>query len=485
MTMAKKIVAIDIGSANVKAALLTRPRGSVRVLRFACRPRDEVEHPRDLLDDLGVSRSTIASALIDEHVALRHLFLPSLTPKEIAQVIDYEVEPHLPWPIGDVAVTCIPCAEGPDGWGVLAAAVLRSALDDHLSAFGRTRVSRVSFSVSSLLSLARIAEPGDGAPWVLADIGASKTNLLLVENGMLHAARSLRAGIGGTAPDPDVESGSLSEYATEAARAVEWLVAGVCLRQPPDRLLLTGGGALASGLPEALEDKLGLAVTRMQCDDLFDDAMAGDSKALACTLGAGAIGAGAEVLLGEGVDFRQAALPPRNVLQRFRAPLVAAALILGLALWGWGAVTLRRSRDLRAERVQCKQRQEQAWRRAYPTGPLPSDLKLALAAEVRKLKLGQEQTVPPRHGSALDILLEIAKLLPPGTKFEDTDFRITQKTVTVQAETASMDSAELIEKALGQSPHFEAMSRDLKPLGPNRIRINLEVRIVEPMRDEG
>jgi len=103
-----------------------------------------------------------------------------------------------------------------------------------------------------------------------------------------------------------------------------------------------------------------------------------------------------------------------------------------------------------------------------------------MASELRGLQQLEQDAIPERHRSALDILLDVVRLMPSTARLDDAHIRITQRSVSIQAETSSWEGVEQMEKGISSSPVLEAVGKDIKALAPGRIRINLEVRIKQP-----
>lgn len=480
----KLAVGIDIGTENVKAIIATRRGDRLRILGFACREAEDLASPGDILADLGTRGARVTSVLGTEHVAIRRLRLPEQLKGRMDQIVKYDAEDGLRlWDLDDLVVASIPGRKIDGEREVFAAASLRSDLEQHLANVGKRRGVRVTCSTSSLATLAKMCHTSSAdpesvdEPTVLLTLGHAATDVLVLEHGELRSARRVPYGIARAQVSDNLD---VAAYTARLARELKWSLAGLSLNQPVQSVQVTGGGALLPGVREAIEAQTGFEVDHWRPLVEFEDGVAEADRDAAMCLGSAAIGAAAENLFGTGVDFCRSARPVRSAGARVWSAMSIAAFLIGITLCGWAAMTFRQLGALEAQIGRGRADQRAAWAKLFPGRPSPPDVKLVLASEQRKVQQQHQHALPERHRPALDILLEIIELLPPVVKLDDADIRITQRTVTIHAETNSWASVELIEKAIGNAPTFQAVGKDVTALAPDRIRISLEVRISAP-----
>ena len=485
--MKKLVGVIDIGTATVTAAWVARMGGRLCLRRFVCRSRAELATPADILTELGTTKGRLVSVLSGEHVSLRCLKLPFQAQKKIEQAVRFAAEPHLPWDIDDAAVAAVLGQETEGGRELTAAAARKADLDSHLAGLPGLKVCRLACRTSSLLALAQVLRlSGNGrdgvspAPSVLLGLGHTKTDILVIHAGELRAARSLPYGAGNAQAGEGDVTFAVKDYTTRIGQEVEWLLASLWSDRPADRIWVTGGGSLLDGVIAGLSQSAGLEADRWCPEiDIEETATALDGDQV-LALGATAIGAAAQELFGTGVDLQRAALSVRSFGERAGPWLIAGALLGGIALGGWAGANFRRIGELHTRVARSLSAQRAAWRGVFPQRQVPLNVKPVMASELRGLQQLEQDAIPERHRSALDILLDVVRLMPSTARLDDAHIRITQRSVSIQAETSSWEGVEQMEKGISSSPVLEAVGKDIKALAPGRIRINLEVRIKQP-----
>jgi len=296
--MPEKILGIDIGSSRIKLVQVSRGLKASQMTGYASARLPADADPQQVATTLAglISEENLESdrylvALSTNETFLRRLSFPFSTPRKIAQVIGFEMEPGLPLPLDAVQVDFVKTDPRPDGThGVLAAAFPKGALDPLLSALQEVGIQPevVDLDGSGLFFVAGQLKQHLPEKFAILDIGHRKTNLFYQNRGKDIYLRSLNIGCGqmsrniaeilGISLDEAVEkvfSMGLDGEATSAlqsaliseveslAREIELslMAAKVHDRELwPELMLLSGGGSIIKGLPEALEKASGIKV---------------------------------------------------------------------------------------------------------------------------------------------------------------------------------------------------------------------------------
>jgi len=212
----KRVVGFDIDKTNVKATKFYLNGNVVTIERFV---DEKLEIGADLTHDEKVSNAIrkiigrigkfdeICSAVSSSQVIFKSLRLPFVSHSKIKMVINYEVEPLLPFSLNDAIVDFIIVDSNleENSSEVMVAAVKKEIVDQHISLFEAVGVtsSVVGVDVLSLYSLYKRIPiysdlKGDVA---LIDVGFSDTRVLYVHNGRLAFVRTLPKGIFSQAKD--------------------------------------------------------------------------------------------------------------------------------------------------------------------------------------------------------------------------------------------------------------------------------------------
>ena len=194
----------------------------------------------------------------------REFDLPFTDPAQIAKVVRFEAESHIPLDIDDVVMQHVVLRKTRDKSHILAAAVKK---DDLLDRFDVLEASGVDPHFVELDALALYhALVGTGITTetpdaVIVSSQASSTTLLFLSGGVLYAMRSLRMGTHGIhAAGTRLEG---NEQDVELARAHDFLgrlrreIRRTLTSMPPVELpvvLVTGTGSRIPGFSDAMRD---------------------------------------------------------------------------------------------------------------------------------------------------------------------------------------------------------------------------------------
>ncbi|PID39345.1 MAG: hypothetical protein CSA65_07575 [Proteobacteria bacterium] len=375
--MAQRVLGIDLGAHSVKIAELDVGFRSVKVLglqRFPVlwQPGDLVQRSLAALPkQLPIKAQDIVSVGVPgDRVLLRLLDIPFSDPRKVQAVVGTELADDMPWEFEDVVYDK---AMTRRSGKVLAAATRTEEISELLEELGRRGVVPRQLAVAPLAygGIVRRLYPEESV--LLVDIGHARTNVCLVEEGrplvgrtisrggaqLTEALRSTfqlgyaeaeqfkhtRALVVADASALDAASARIAEVTALAlAPLLREVRRSIALAQgraggAPQRVLLTGGTSLLSGLDSYLEAELGLPTSRLALQQEADGALVngglgedGQAKgALAITLGL-------ESGHREALDFRQGEFAFKTDKSIFREKLFALATAMVLLLV-FGAVS--------------------------------------------------------------------------------------------------------------------------------------------------
>ena len=311
--MGGTVVGVDIGSASARAVEVQGfdgPRPSI--VRFAevalpesaIRRGEVVEAStvgtalRRLWSTGGFKTKDVVLGMGGSRVFARDLSVPRAALVQIRESLPYIVQDLLPVPVSDALLDFYPIAEergenGPMVSGLLVAAIKDSVNANVAAAIGAglrpVQVDLIPFAVSRALAPQRTAKGRD----VLVAIGADSTNVIVVEDGVPLFVRIITNGGADVTRAIATKLGWSPDQAEQAKRAVGmggpmtraedrpvlevvYEVVGELLAsirstisyyttahadQPPQRIVLTGGGARLTGLATALQELTGMSVT--------------------------------------------------------------------------------------------------------------------------------------------------------------------------------------------------------------------------------
>jgi general secretion pathway protein L len=252
---------IDIGQTLVRAVLV---RTSYRKLTIegmgACELgglADPAEAIRFAVGGLGARCDGVAVSLPGERLFLRKLELPAAALRQLTEVIPFEIEAQIPFELEQAVFDFRPLPRGRDAdkIGVFTAIARTEEVRERIELIKLATnhepelVLPGAFSLAALVPmLPELAAAGQIA---ILDIGAVRTEVLLVQNGEVSFARTLSVGTQGLPASAPVLARELRQ--TLAA----WRAAGGGLL---DAMYISGGGALSPGADVFLAGELGVSV---------------------------------------------------------------------------------------------------------------------------------------------------------------------------------------------------------------------------------
>lgn len=254
---------IDIGQTMVRAVLV---RVSYRRLAIeamgACELNglDTAEALRFAVASMAARSDGAAISLPGEQVFLRKLELPATASRQLAEVVPFEIEAQLPFDMSGAVFDfrALPRERDANKIDVFAAI---ARLEDVQARIDLVKLSTGlepelvqpgAFALAALVPV--VPELSTGGLLALLDIGASRTEVLLVQGGEVVFARTLSVGTQGLPASAPVLARELRQ--TLAA----WRATGGKLL---DAMYLSGGGAQAPGAATFLAGELGVQVSML------------------------------------------------------------------------------------------------------------------------------------------------------------------------------------------------------------------------------
>lgn len=151
---------------------------------------------KKLIADAGVRGKEVAIALPESQVFTRAINFPLLTDQEIASAVKWEAEQYIPFPIAEAIVThqIIERRETgiPPGVLVLLVASPRTLVEKYIKLLTMAGLNVVGVE-TELLALTRSVAPANQTV-VIADFGASSTDMAIARNSQLVFSRSIPTG---------------------------------------------------------------------------------------------------------------------------------------------------------------------------------------------------------------------------------------------------------------------------------------------------
>lgn len=528
--MPQRIIGLDIGSYSVKAVQLRRTFRGFELVGFHEKeiPRDGETLPSDavaqtiaeLFGEGRFSGDMVITSIPGHQVSTRIIKLPFSDRKKLEQVIPFEVEGYTPFNVEEMVVSYHIVNVDEEGAQVLALLVKKDVVRDHLEMLERAGVSPkiVDLDVLALYSISNIILQDVEGPYSIADIGATKTSICIVEGGHVSMIRSLP--IGGVAITKALqEEFDLSHEEAEEAKTHHGIIMeeeggseeerrfSNCIasslstlfrevrqtfhsyeadhHQGIGRLFLCGGTAALHNLIPYLSRELELEARPLNVLEAPFNKLPKGSVAAGLIphgLGLGLRGVGNRSF--SQADFRKDEFAIRGEIKEMRGGLLVAGILM-LALLLLASFDFYLTLD-------TKQRRHEELRgeiRKVFTATLPEVKNIV--NEVQQLR-GQVQELEKESltfleaggegMSVLDLMREITVRIPGDVKVDVKDLVIDRGRVAITGETDSFESVDKVRAGLQGFTGFKRVGLTHAKVGAKGEKVEFKVSI---SMDEG
>jgi type IV pilus assembly protein PilM len=314
MAAAHKVVTVDLGTSTIKFGEFGVGRdGSLTLLRFGISelgldPNKEEDRPRfitptlaKLFKDHGVRNCEVLLSISGQSVFMRFVKLPPVDAAQVGQVVAFEAQQNVPFPIQEVTwdYQMMPTrVAGSEAESVIVA-IKKEVVEAEVAAVENAgvKVKRVDVAPFALFNAFRYSEEQTDECSLVIDLGARSTNLIFVEKSSFWirnvpiagnqitqsicnelqepfmGAETLKKGkgfvsLGGVYADPDdadaariskLIRSSMTRLHVDINRSIAYYRTTLN-GAPPKRVFLSGGSSQLPYLDLFIADKLGLPV---------------------------------------------------------------------------------------------------------------------------------------------------------------------------------------------------------------------------------
>ncbi len=438
---------------------------------------------RDWAASASLAGARVVCAIPGERVARRRMRLPFRDRRRIAQAVPFEVESETPFELEDVFVDWELVGGAGGAAEIVATVTPRREVALRSLALRDCGVTPRILEVEGLV-LANLAEwiPLPGTR-LLVDVGHRKTTLCLTIDGAPRFARTLPIGGAHLSEALARERGVSFEEAersklrdgvlgvsgaTGALRVLERLardllrtiggldaVVGGASDKAIDGLVLLGGSARLQRLDSFLAERTGIPTARLSIAPAPPAGAllaGGDPLRFAPAL---ALALRGTMKARTHTNLLRDEFAPRRDLGRFGRQLrgsagwAALAVALSIAV-GINSIVLESSRAGRLEAELA-----QIWQQAAPGRPLPANVSRALQDTLQQTQQRADLLgIYAGSLSALDLLGEISRLVPPDLAVIFEELSIDGQVARIRGHTDSFAAVDQLKASLSGFPNF-------------------------------
>ncbi len=250
MSKRDTIFALDVGASSLRLGCFRPLRGNgIELIRFAIRPLnadpaaeetriEELTHVlRELVQELGIGRAPVLLSVPGQSVFTRFVRLPMVGRDKIPQLVRYEAQQNVPFPINEVVWDYQLIGSGEGEMDVMLAAMKSEIIERLTDAVATAGLDPelVDIAPMALYNAVRFNYRELPPCTLLIDIGARSTDLVFIEEGRTFN-RSIPVG-GNTITQQVMREFSLSyEDAEKLKRAHAFVAFGGAYEAPPSEV---------------------------------------------------------------------------------------------------------------------------------------------------------------------------------------------------------------------------------------------------------
>jgi general secretion pathway protein L len=486
-SMLGKTLGLDISDDAVTAVLVKGGLQGYQLMGCATESISRAGSPEAalsvVLGQVDAGGCVCISGIPSDRASYRNLTLPFKDRRKIGQIIAYELESLLPFPVEDLLVDFTITGQSVEQTEILAAAVKRSFLAGYLDFLQKQAVKPEVVDIGNVATVMLLLKedqiPANG---LFIDLGRDRATIVLFLNGRIVMIRNLPLFYRSQADETrekhagDAVPASMNEDMAAACQRFCRTVRNTLMafvnqteaKGHPEKVFISGAAASQSGVADLLSRFLELAVEvvdlgrsdRIQVPDEvaghWDPGLMNTALALALR----------ESRHGAGFNFRKEEFEPKRQFLKFRKDLrkgaIVMAVIIALVMCDYGV-----------DYYGMKKRYNGLDRQIAKifTQTLP---------EVKKIDEMRETAgifaAGGKGHSVLDLLADISRRVPSSLDVVVSRVVIDPEEMVIRGTTDTFNTVDSIKQGLGDSPFFRDVTITSANLERSGNRVQFEMR---------
>jgi general secretion pathway protein L len=458
--MSKKYFGIDIESNAVSLVVLEagiKTSTITTALRIPLTdPEDRTsavtEALRQMIGDTGGGVSCAVS-IPPQWVSYRNIQVPFKNRKKISQILPFELEPTLPFPIDELALdfSIIKSAAAGELTDLITATTEKSKIEDTLDILGAVTIQpEMVLPGGYATALCLIQGDEMAGDWLFLDVGDKNGTVILGQDNAIGFMRTFRIS--------NAQSGRLSSITTNIRQSIGAYEASLNLNFEPGVMWISGvgienGNEMAAGLTESF--KIPVHPLDLAAVDLFSISAESNVEWQPLAINnALALALAARQDLG-GMNFHRRAGFRENIFTEYKSNILATGALLLLVLAMVGFNFFQESRSLSKQVDHLDQQMAAVYRASFPDADIVDPLK-QMQQKVAELKqaAGLSGGKTGNQIRVIDLLGAISKQIPDSIDVEVTRLVIGSEQILMDGETANFESVDKMKNNLEQIEYF-------------------------------
>ncbi len=428
-----------------------------------------------IFEKIDITGCVCVASFPADAVSYRNIQIPFKGQKKIRQILPFELESTLPFPVEDLIIDfhTIKLSDHTDNTDLIAASVERASLKTYLDMLASFKIEPEIVTVGgypAALCLAKLTDIPEKALFI--DIDNKKSTVFAVNSGQICLIRSFPIS-------SDVSSRTVSLCA-DIQRTVSAFEEFFGFDFQPDRIFVTGCGLDGSNLEDDMARILGLSVSRTDLIGDTDITMKNHpaspwkpeqmDNALALAV--------IKTERINGLNFRKGPFAVKKHWAEHKNSLIKTGILSGLVLVMICTNILIDSYSMEKQLTRLNDQINNIFKITFPdvkniVDPLQQmRVKLQDAQKTFAFAGGTENNIP-----TIDILNHISSLIPSATDVEFNRLVIGPENVAISGNTDTFNSVDDMKNRLEQAEAFKKVtisSANIDKPG-NRVRFKLKI----------
>ncbi len=481
--MNRKILGLDIRKNTVSAVLLNSGAKSVKIEAYDIVSISDQKMPKNTLaaaleiivEKIDTKGCVCVASFPADLATYRNIKVPFKDKKKIVQILPYELEPTLPFPVEDLTIDfhTINVSENTDHTDLIAAGIKKTKLKNYIDTLASFKIEPEIITISGYypaLCLAKSAHVPE--KWLFADIEVDKATVFAVASKKIFLIRSF--------PIPSNAASAAKSLGINIQRTTAAFSELFNTDFIPEEIRVTGPGIIKLNFEKELSDLLKIPVNRIE---LFREIDTGIENYSASSFNCAKLDNALALSLNDdkGIDrlnFHKERFAVTEFLTRHKSSLVKTGVLAGVVL---ALALLNFILNFYFINKKINHIDHQITDIFKTTFPKVTKIVDPLQQMKVKIKEAKKSAFFPSETTkfirSIDVLNEMSKRIPDKVDVDFTRLVISHKNVMVSGITDTFNSADEIKRRIEESELFQkaVITSTSKEKSGNRIRFKLKV----------
>ena len=461
--LSRSILGLDIRSDTVSAVLVKSGLKGVTIEKTAHAVftatgeggKDLAAALAKISAEIGISGTLSVVALPFSHLSLRTMDVPFKEPKKIRQILPFELEPALPFPIDQQIVDFIPLTknEQQDTTSILISAIKQDELKYYLDLLKQAGIDPEGVTLNGHATAMAMASLNRDEDFSLVDIGLKKIMVYVANKGQIQFIRSFPVAL-----DPSKKTALVASNMRHTLLAFEAHYLSI---PAPKTVYITGKGADDPEIPEALEKTLGLNVFHLdllkETDLPFENIKGASWKGHEMSNPLALCYCDAMGL--KGFNFRKGPFANRKFWTDNKTDFIKTGILAGIVLLMllFGGFISTYMLETRIRNVQDEMKA--VFKATFPdkklTAPPFEQMQAELKAQKNSTLFSEEMETDIR---TIDLLNELSRTIPDGIDTKFTKLVFSAGSLLISGNTDTFNAVDDMKNRLEKSELFKSVT---------------------------